>query len=84
MTREHACSGRTLPDLYEFTLEGGWVAVALLEFGDIIEIDDVPRRVTQIKSSLAMGRPGIEGADPTARIRHEPVGTAPPIGANDG
>jgi len=26
VTREHACSGRTLPDLYEFILDGGWVA----------------------------------------------------------
>ena len=53
-------------------VDGGWVAAVLLELGDIIEIDDVPRRVIQIKSSLATGRPGIEGADATARFRHEP------------
>ena len=54
-------------------VEGGYIAAALLEVGDIIEIDDDPRRVVGIEALFAMGRPGIEGADATARIRHEPL-----------
>ena len=57
-------------------VDGGQFAAALILPGDIIEIDDVPRRVIEVKRSLATGRPGIEGAGPTARIRHEPPGRA--------
>ena len=54
------------------TVEGGPIAANYLELGDIIEINGVSRRVVGIKRSLVAGRPGIEGVDATARVRHEP------------
>ncbi len=53
------------------TVEGGYVEAFHLGLGDFIEIDGVPRRVIEIKRLLATGRPGIEGTDGTARLRHE-------------
>ena len=55
----------------EETVEGGYIAWYGLGVGDIIEIDGDPRRVVAIRRALVMGRPGIEDADATARIRHE-------------
>ena len=52
-------------------VEGGYIAWYGLDVGNIIEIDGDPRRVVGIRRSLVMGRPGIEGADATVRIRHE-------------
>jgi len=54
------------------TVEGGPIAANYLELGEIIEINGVSRRVVGIKRSLVAGRPGIEGVDATARVRHEP------------
>ena len=54
------------------TVEGGPIAANYLELGEIIEINGISRRVVGIKRSLVAGRPGIEGVDATARVRHEP------------
>ena len=54
------------------TVEGGPIAANYLELGDIIEINGVSRIVVEIQRSRVVGRPGIEGVDATARVRHEP------------
>ena len=54
------------------TVEGGPIAANYLEIGDIIEINGVSRIVVDIQRSRVAGRPGIEGVDAIARVRHEP------------
>ncbi len=54
------------------TVEGGPNAAHYVEIGDIIEINGVSRIVVEIQRSRVVGRPGIEGVDATARVRHEP------------
>ena len=66
------------------TVEGGYMATAL-EPGDIIKIDGELRRVVGIEALFATERPGIEGADVTTRIRHEPPDARrPPPGEPEG